>query len=144
MVDLVDDIARNALTSQVLSFHNSLLSFSVHWIQIKEGSVETREIWLNVAINIWLIILCISFGSNYHKHSTVQKNFIKLNYFRERILKTIKPRNKNLIKNIIVFLLNNCIWTNRKVETKLYLLPVGPNKIVQQENNNILDEILVL
>ena len=59
-------------------------------------------------------------------------------------MKTIKPRNKNLIKNIIVFLLNNCIWTNRKVETKLYLLPVGPNKIVQQENNNIVDEILVL
>ena len=26
--------------------------------------------------------------------------------------------------------LNNLIWTNRKVETKLYLLPIGPNQIV--------------
>ena len=26
--------------------------------------------------------------------------------------------------------LNNFIWTNRKVETKLYLLPIGPNKII--------------
>ena len=34
----------------------------------------------------------------------------------ERILKTIKE-------------LNNFIWTNRKVETKLYLLPICPNRI---------------
>ena len=27
--------------------------------------------------------------------------------------------------------LNSFIWTNGKVETKLYLLPIGPNKIVQ-------------
>jgi len=26
--------------------------------------------------------------------------------------------------------LNNFIWTNRKVETKLYLLPIGPNEFV--------------
>ena len=26
--------------------------------------------------------------------------------------------------------LSNLIWDNRKVETKLYLLPIGPNKIV--------------
>ena len=38
--------------------------------------------------------------------------------------------------------MNNFIWTNRKVETKLYLLLISPNKIFQQENNNILDEIL--
>ena len=38
--------------------------------------------------------------------------------YRERIFKTIKQRNKNLIKTDIVFLLNNFIWT--KVETKLY------------------------
>ena len=37
--------------------------------------------------------------------------------FRERILKEIKQPN-------------NFIWTTRKVETKLYLLPIGPNKIV--------------
>ena len=33
-------------------------------------------------------------------------------YSRERILKTTKQLN--LVKNIIVFLLNNFIWTNRK------------------------------
>ena len=63
--------------------------------------------------------------------------------FRGRILKAIMKRNKILIKNIIVLLLNNFIGTNRKKKTKLYLLLVGPNKIVRQENNNILDEILV-
>ena len=26
--------------------------------------------------------------------------------------------------------LNNFIWTNRKVETKLYMLPIGPIRIV--------------
>jgi len=40
-------------------------------------------------------------------------------------------------------LLNNFNWTYRKIETKLYLLPIGPNKTVQQENNNIFDKILV-
>ena len=49
------------------------------------------------------------------------------------VLKTIKQSNNNLINNIIVFLLSNFIWTNRKIETKLYLLPIGPNKIVQQK-----------
>ena len=38
----------------------------------------------------------------------------------ERILKTIKQQNKQTI----------CIWTNRKVETKLFLLPIGPDIIV--------------
>ena len=53
---------------------------------------------------------------------------------REPILKTIKQRNKNLISNIIVFLLNNFIWTsNGKVETKLYLLPIGPNKVFSKK-----------
>ena len=47
----------------------------------------------------------------------------------------------NLIKNIIVFLSKNFIWTNRKGGTKLYFLPIGRNKIVR-ENNNILNEIL--
>ena len=61
--------------------------------------------------------------------------------YRERILKTIKQRNMNLIKNITYYcsLLNNYIWTNRK---QVKYLPIGPNKIVQQENN-INDEILV-
>ena len=48
------------------------------------------------------------------------------------ILKSIKQRNKNIIKNINVFLLNHFIWTDRKVETKLYLLPIGQNKIVKK------------
>jgi hypothetical protein len=38
----------------------------------------------------------------------------------ERILKTIKQQNNETI----------FIWTNRKVETKLYLLPIGPDRIV--------------
>ena len=33
------------------------------------------------------------------------------------------------------FLVENFIWTNRKGETILYLLPIGRNKIVHQENN---------
>ena len=44
-------------------------------------------------------------------------------------LKTIKQRNKNLIKNVIVLLLNNFIWTNRKEETILYLLSIGRKKL---------------
>ena len=35
-------------------------------------------------------------------------------------LKTRKQRNKNSIKNIIVFLLKNLFWANRKGESKLY------------------------
>ena len=61
----------------------------------------------------------------------------------ERILKTIKQRNNNFIKSYLVFLLNNFIWTNRRGETKLYILPIGRNKIVHQENKTFLDEIIV-
>ena len=61
---------------------------------------------------------------------------------RERILETRKQRNKNFTEHIIVFLLNNLIWANIKAETKFYFLPIGRNKIVHQENKNILDEIL--
>ena len=43
---------------------------------------------------------------------------------------TTKQQNKYRTKNIIVFLLNNFIWTNRKGETILYLLIISPNKIV--------------
>ena len=43
---------------------------------------------------------------------------------RERILKRIKQGNKNFIKNIIVFFLNNFIWTNMKFKTKLYLVQI--------------------
>ena len=62
--------------------------------------------------------------------------------FWERIKKTRKQRNKNVTKNIIVFLLNNFIWANRKGEKKLFFLPIGRNKIVHQENKKILDKIL--
>ena len=62
----------------------------------------------------------------------------------ERILKTIKQRNNNFIKNYPVFLLNNFIWTNMRGETKLYFLPIGRNKIVDLENKTFLDEIIVL
>ena len=56
---------------------------------------------------------------------------------------TIKQLNTNLIKNTFVFLMNNIISTNR-IEVKFsFSLPIGPNKIVQKEISNILDEILV-
>ena len=60
--------------------------------------------------------------------------FIYSFYFvLEQILKTIKQRNKNLIKNIFVSLLNNFISTNRKEVKFCFYPPIGPNKIVQQE-----------
>ena len=42
-------------------------------------------------------------------------------------------QNNNFTKYIIVFLLDNFIWTNKKGETLLYFLPIGRNKIVHQE-----------
>ena len=47
------------------------------------------------------------------------------------------------IENIIDFFLDNFIWANTNGESKLYFLPIGRNKIVHQENKNILNEILV-
>ena len=55
-----------------------------------------------------------------------------------------KQRNNNFTKNIIVFLLNNVSWANRKGETTLYFLSFGRITIVHQRNKNILDDILVL
>ena len=52
-------------------------------------------------------------------------------------------KNKNFIKYINVFLMNNCIATNRKTEQFCFSLTIGPNEVVQQESNNILGEILV-
>ena len=52
-------------------------------------------------------------------------------------------KNKNFIKYINVFLMNNCIATNRKAEQFYFSLTIGPNEVVQQENINILGEILV-
>jgi len=39
---------------------------------------------------------------------------MKIKKIRERILKSIKQRNKNIIKNIIVFLMTNFSSTNKK------------------------------
>ena len=39
---------------------------------------------------------------------------------RERIWKTWYQRIKNFTKNLIVFVLNNLIWTNRRGKTKIY------------------------
>ena len=64
-------------------------------------------------------------------------------YIFLQILKTIKQRNKNFFNIIIVFLLDNFIWTNRKQVEFYFYLPIGPDKIVQRENNTILVEILV-
>ena len=55
--------------------------------------------------------------------------------------RTIKQRNKNLIKNIFIFLL--FIWTIWKKVKFCSAPPIGPNNIFQQQNKNILDEILV-
>ena len=63
-------------------------------------------------------------------------------FSRIRILKTIE-QNNNLIKNFLVFLINNLSSTNRKDVKLCFSPPIGPNKIVQQENKNILDEIVV-
>jgi len=52
-------------------------------------------------------------------------------------------QNKKTKKHIIVFLLNNFIWTNIYIETIFYFLPNGRNKIIRQENKNILNEIIV-
>ena len=58
--------------------------------------------------------------------------------------KTIKQWNNNYIKNILVFLIYNLISTNRK-EVKCCFFPlIGPNKMVQRENKNILDDIFFL
>ena len=47
-------------------------------------------------------------------------------------------------KEYCCFLAEYFIWTNRKQVQFCFYLPIaGPNKIVQQENNNIRDEILV-
>ena len=56
-------------------------------------------------------------------------------YIFLQILKTIKQRNKNFFNIINVFLLDNFIWTNRKQVEFYFYLPIGPDKIVQQENN---------
>ena len=50
-------------------------------------------------------------------------------------------RNKNLIKNIFVCFIN--ISTIRHEIKCCFSLSIGPNQIVQQENNNILGEVLV-
>ena len=39
--------------------------------------------------------------------------------------------------------MNNFISTNKKEAEFCFFLPIGPNKIVQHEKNNILDEIIV-
>ena len=38
-------------------------------------------------------------------------------------------RGADLKNNQTTKQLNNSIWANRKVETKLYLLPIGPKKL---------------
>ena len=55
----------------------------------------------------------------------MQNNSSPVKYWQH--LHTAFTRERNLKTNEQ---LNNLIWTNRKVETKLYLLPIGPNKIV--------------
>ena len=63
-------------------------------------------------------------GKGGQKHCGIPSYLYAGNVYKVR-----KQRNKNFTKNIIVFLLNNFIWTNRNGETNLYFLPVDPNKI---------------
>ena len=65
---------------------------------------------------------------------------LKLSFCWERIKKKAKKKQEFQQEYFIV---EQYIWTNRKGETKLYLLPIGRNTIVHQENKNILDEICV-
>ena len=60
-----------------------------------------------------------------------------VNKKRRKIYKTRKQRSNNFTKNIIVFLMNNFISTNRKGETKLSSLPIG-----HQENKKKLVKLL--
>ena len=49
--------------------------------------------------------------------------FENIHYFQFTLEADLK--NNQTIKKL------NIIWTNRKVETKLYLLPIGPNKFFE-------------
>ena len=55
-----------------------------------------------------------------------------------------QEKNETIIspRFFFVFLMYNFISTNRKGAKFWYSLPVGRNKIVHQENNNILGEII--
>ena len=73
--------------------------------------------------------MCLKYLMNSNKRKIIHLNtaitfflmFILSNkVFRERILKTIKQLNNYF----------NFIWTNRNVELKLYLLPIGRNRFV--------------
>ena len=86
-------------------------------------------------------ILTNNYG--YITRATTRITVTRAIFFWERILKTIKQRNNNFIKNIFVFLLNNFIWTNKRGKTKLCFLPFGRNNFVHQENKNIIDKIVV-
>ena len=71
--------------------------------------------------------VCQSNGSGAVQYCGKKKNYLTAD------LKTIKQRNKTFIKNILVILLNNFISTNKKEVNFLFSIPIGPNKIVQQE-----------
>jgi len=74
---------------------------------------------------IWTLLeVCMYVHKLHIKWKKVTSQSI-LKVFASRIQKTRKQRNKNFTKNIIVFLLNNFIWTNRRGETQLCFLPIG-------------------
>ena len=55
---------------------------------------------------------------------------------------TKKTTKQDFHQGYFVFLMNNFNTTNRKEVKFCFCLPIGPNKIVQQENNDIFGEIL--
>ena len=56
----------------------------------------------------------------------ITRNFYKI----PAIPGTLFPLGADFKNNQTTKQLNNSIWANRKVETKLYLLPIGPIRIV--------------
>ena len=57
--------------------------------------------------------------------------------------KTNKTTKQKSYQEYYCFLDEYFISTNKKQVKYCFSFPIGPNKIVQQKNNNILDEILV-
>ena len=84
----------------MLRLLRSKFSYITNWISLLISNVRSNRLWVKKGGYTYILLGV--------------KTTIPLLLYRERILKTIKQRNKNFIQNIIVFLFNNFIWTNRK------------------------------
>ena len=63
----------------------------------------------------------------FSKLCTLSKHSV---YFVEKIPNLFGVLGADFKNNHTTKQLNNFIWTNRKVELKLYMLPIGPNRFV--------------